>query len=125
MLNSSSVADMISGIIDYERNDYTKEDVIVVPHTIDGEGDVRYGQIKVNIHVPDIKMSVNNAKSVYRINYQRLIDIRKAVIQVLKSHYETGNGYNWTIGRMNPPIKEPDRNEHFVSVSLDITVRKN
>lgn len=125
MLNSSRVAGMISGLIDYERNDYTKEDVIIVPHTIDGEGDVRYGQINVNIHVPDIKLSIGNGKSVYRINHQRLIDIRSAVIEVLKNHYEEGSGYNWTIGRLNPPIKEPDRNEHFVSLALEITVRKN
>ena len=41
MLIQSDVASMISGQIDYERNDYTKEDVIIVPHNIDGEGSVR------------------------------------------------------------------------------------
>ena len=53
MLQASEVKNFISGVIDYERNDYTKEDVIIVPHTIDGEASVRYGQINVNIHVPD------------------------------------------------------------------------
>ena len=37
MLQASEVKNFISGVIDYERNDYTKEDVIIVPHTIDGE----------------------------------------------------------------------------------------
>ena len=41
MLQQSEVKTMISGVIDYERNDYTKEDVIIIPHRIDGEGSVR------------------------------------------------------------------------------------
>ena len=38
MLQNSDLATMISGCVDYERNDYTKEDVIVIPHTIDYQG---------------------------------------------------------------------------------------
>ena len=49
MLQESEVKTMISGVVDYERNDYTKEDVIIIPHTITGEGSERYGQINVNI----------------------------------------------------------------------------
>ena len=123
LLQGSEVATMISGVIDYERNDYTKEDVIIVPHTIDGEGSVRYGQINVNIHVPDIALSMGKGKSVHRINFQRLIEIRAKVIEVLQSYYEIGSGYNWIIGRLNPPIKEQDHDEHFVSLALELTVR--
>lgn len=121
LLQESEVKTMINGVIGYERNDYAKEDVVIVPHTIDGEGSVRFGEIKVNIHVPDI---VNKRKSVYTTNFQRLIDIRSKVIDVLKNHYEIGKGYNWSIGRLNPPIKEQNQNEHFVSLSLEITVRE-
>lgn len=124
MLQGSVVSTMISGVIDYEREDYSKEDVIIVPHTIQGEGSVRFGQIKVNIHVPDLKKPMGKA-TVYRINFPRLIEIRKAVIEVLKSHYESGEGWNWTIGVLNPPIKEQDHQEHFVSLDLELTVRKN
>lgn len=123
LLQASDVKTMISGTIDYERNDYDKEDVIIVPHTIDGEESVRYGQINVNIHVPDLAIPKGNGKSVYRTNHQRLIEIRADVIEVLQNHYEVGSGYNWNIGRLNPPIKEPDHNEHFVSLALEITVR--
>ena len=123
MLQESNVAEMISGQIDYERNDYTKEDVIIVPHNIDGEGSVRYGQVNVNIHVPDIVKNPGTQLPVYRINHPRLIAIRKAVINVLKNHYESGEGWNWYIGRLNPPIKEQGKNEHFVSLALEITVR--
>lgn len=121
LLQESEVKTMINGVIGYERNDCAKEDVVIVPHTIDGEGSVRFGGIKVNIHVPDI---VNKRKSVYTTNFQRLIDIRSKVIDVLKNHYEIGKGYNWNIGRLNPPIKEQNQNEHFVSLSLEITVRE-
>lgn len=121
LLQESEVKTMINGVIGYERNDYAKEDVVIVPHTIDGEGSVRFGEIKVNIHVPDI---VNKRKSVYTTKFQRLIDIRSKVIDVLKNHYEIGKGYNWNIGRLNPPIKEQNHNEHFVSLSLEITVRE-
>ncbi len=112
----------ISGLIDYERSDYSKEDVIIVPHTIDGEGSVRYGQINVNIHVPDIAVKAGGHIS-YRTDFKRLIEIRSRVIEVLRSHYESGEGWNWTIGRLNPPIKEQNHNEHFVSLALELTVR--
>lgn len=123
MLTESEVKTMISGSIDYERNDYTKEDVIIIPHSIDGEESVRSGQINVNIHVPDLAIKSTNHPPVYRINYPRLIEIRKKVISVLQNHYERGCGYNWNIGLINPPIKEPEHNEHFVSIALEITVR--
>lgn len=123
LLQGSEVKTMISGVIDYERNDYTKEDVIIVPHTIDGEGSVRFGQININIHVPDIAKPQGKGKSVHRINFPRLIEIRAKVIEVLQSHYEIGKGYNWTIGRLNPPIKEQQHDEHFVSLALELTVR--
>ena len=123
LLQGSEVKTMISGVIDYERNDYTKEDVIIVPHTIDGEGSVRFGQININIHVPDIAKPMGKGKSVHRINYPRLIEIRAKVIEVLQNHYEVGMGYNWNVGRLNPPIKEQNHDEHFVSLALELTVR--
>ena len=123
MLTESSVPEMISGEIDYERNDYTQEDVIIIPHAIQGEGSVRFGQVKVNIHVPDL-VKKSGKQPVYVTNFPRLIAIKKAVIDVLKSHYESGTGWNWTIGELDPPIKEPGQNEHFVSLALEITVRE-
>lgn len=122
MLQESEVKTMISGVIDYERNDYAKEDVIIVPHTIAGEDDVRFGQINVNIHVPDLPKRVNG-KTVFRTHFKRLIEIRSKAIEVLQNHYEHGQGYNWNVGLINPPIKEPDHDEHFVSFALEITVR--
>nr|DAI65952.1 MAG TPA: hypothetical protein [Bacteriophage sp.] len=125
MLQQSEVKTMISGVIDYERNDYTKEDVIIIPHRIDGEGSVRFGQINVNIHVPDVTIPQGKGKSAHRTHFSRLIEIRAKVIEVLKSHYESGMGYNWTIGSLNPPIKEPNHDEHFVSLALELTVRNS
>lgn len=124
LLQGSQVKEMISGSIDYERNDYSKEDVIVVPHTVDGEGSLRLGQINVNIHVPDKTLAAGKGKSVKRINFKRLIEIRAKVIEVLQNHYEIGKGYNWQIGRLNPPIKEPDHDEHFVSLALELYIRE-
>ena len=123
LLTGSSVAAMISGVIDYERTDYSKEDVIIVPHGIDGEGSVRFGQINVNIHVPDL-VDKSQTNPTYRTNFNRLIELRKEVITALENHYEVGQGYNWNIGMLNPPIKEPDHNEHFVSLALELTVRE-
>ncbi len=123
ILQESDVKTMISGVIDYERSDYTKEDVIIVPHAIDGEGSVRFGQINVNIHVPDIAKSVKG-KTVFRTHFKRLIEIRNKAIEVLQNHYEHGAGYNWNVGLINPPIKEPEHDEHFVSFALELTVRE-
>lgn len=122
LLQESQVKTMITGVIDYERSDYSKEDVIIVPHAITGEDSIRFGQINVNIHVPDL-VKKTGKNSVYKINFPRLIAIRAKVIEVLKNHYEMGKGYNWTIGMLNPPIKEREQNEHFVSVALELTVR--
>lgn len=121
ILRQSEVKTMISGVIDYERNDYTKEDVIIVPHTITGEDSVRFGQINVNIHVPDLPKKVNG-KTIFRTHFKRLIEIRSKAIEVLQNHYERGAGYNWTVGLINPPIKEPEHDEHFVSFALELTV---
>ena len=122
LLQESQVKSMITGVIDYERSDYSKEDVIIVPHAITGEDSIRFGQINVNIHVPDL-VKKTGKNSVYKINFPRLIAIRAKVIEVLKNHYEMGKGYNWNIGILNPPIKEREQNEHFVSVALELTVR--
>lgn len=122
LLQNSPVANMITGSVDYERADYTKEDVIVIPHTITGEASVRFGQINVNIHVPDIAIKTGK-NPVYKTNFKRLIAIRSEVIKILANHYEVDKGYNWNIGLLNPPIKEPDHNEHFVSLALELTVR--
>lgn len=122
LLQNSEVKSLISGSIAYGRSDYTKEDVIIVPHAIDGEDSVRYGQIKINIHVPDL-VKKGGKTPVYETNFPRLIEIRAKAIEALKNHYELGKGYNWTIGLLSPPIKEPEHNEHFVSFPLELTVR--
>lgn len=125
LLTASDVATEITGTIGYERTDYTKEDVIIVPHTIDGENSVRFGQINVNIHVPDLPGTDSDGHTTYSTHFQRLIDIRKKVIAVLQNHFEKGSGYNWYIGRLNPPIKEQQHEEHYVSLALELTVRGN
>ena len=122
LLQKSQVKNLITGTIDYERSDYSKEDVIIVPHSITGEDSIRFGQINVNIHVPDL-VKKTGKNPVYKTNFPRLIEIRAKVIEVLKNHYEVGKGYNWTIGMLNPPIKEPEQNEHFVSLAPELTVR--
>ena len=124
LTESQDIQDVLDdGYVDYERTDYTVDGIIVIPHTIDGEASVRNGQVNVNIHVPDI-VAKKGKNPAYRINYPRLIELKKAVIKVLKSHYQTDEGWDWTIGLINPPIKEPDKNEHFVSLALEITVRE-
>lgn len=121
ILQKSEVKQLITGVIDYSRHDYTKEDVIIISKGSDGEDNRRLGSIVLNIHVPDLKSGKSTIK--YDINFPRLIAIRKAVIAVLQSHYEIGSGYNWTVGRLDPPMQEVGQNEHFLAVYLDITIR--
>lgn len=111
------------GYVDYERADYTKDAIIVIPHTIDGEGSVRNGRVNVNIHVRDLKQGKPKGNTVYRTDFSRLIAIKKAAIEVLRDHYESNEGWNWTVGLVNPPMKEVGHDEHFVSIFLEITVR--
>lgn len=115
----------ISGIVDYERTNYSREDVIIVPHTSDGEASLRYGQINVNIHVPDLVLTdPETGETVFRKNDTRLTEIRAQVIAVLQNHVEPGTGWNWYIGRLNPAIKEQGHNEHFMSLALQIVIRE-
>lgn len=114
----------ISGLVDYERTDYSKEDVIIVPHTIDGENSVRFGQINVNIHVPDLRRKDATGKTVTRKDDQRLTEIRAQVIGVLQNYVEVGSGWNWYIGRLNPAIKEQGHDEHYMSLALEVVVRE-
>jgi hypothetical protein len=123
LLSTSNVATAITGMVDWERNDYSKEDVVIVPHTMSGEGSTQLGQVNINIHVPDAKTKPKTGEPIYHTNWERLVELRAMCIEVLKSHYESGYGWNWTIGQLNPPIKEPDHNEHFVSIALEITAR--
>lgn len=114
----------ISGAVDYERTDYTREDVIIVPSTSDGEASLRSGQINVNIHVPDLNLTdPETGETVFRKNDARLTEIRAQVIAVLKDYVEPGSGWNWYIGRLNPAIKEQGHNEHYMSIVLEIVIR--
>ena len=123
LLFASSVRNYLTGTIDYNRNDYTREDIVILPRTITGEGSVRYGQINVNIHVPDL-----NVAGKFKPNLARFAILTPLVIEALKGHYETDKGYNWTIGFLDPPFKDTSlttTNEHFACVKLKITVRNN
>lgn len=122
-LKQSEIPGYISGEIGYERIDYTKEDVIIIPHDVEGLNSRRFGAIKVNIHVPDINISTV-ANPTYVKHNKRLLDILNKVIAVLKKHYETEKGYNWTVGSISPAMKEQGHNEHFISIHLSITIRE-
>lgn len=110
--------------IDYERSDYTTDGIIIIPRTIQGEVSVRNGQINVNIHVPDLPASTIQPNTVYKTNFPRLIELKKAVTDALKNHFQVAEGWNWSIGLINPPMKEQGHNEHFVSIALELTVRQ-
>lgn len=125
LTESETIQDLLKGgYVDYERTDYTKVGIIVIPHTIEGEASVRFGQVNVNIHVPDLIAKKDTKNPVYRTNFPRLIELKKAVVEVLKSYY-SNDGWNWIVGLQNPPIKEPGKNEHFVSIALEVIVREN
>ena len=105
MLQASEVKNFISGVIDYERNDYTKEDVIIVPHTIDGEASVRYGQINVNIHVPDKVIAKGKGQAVYRTHFKSKKDIG-VTINILFLYFSVLNFLNGR-GVINVPLALP------------------
>ncbi|MGV8135918.1 MAG: hypothetical protein AB2L20_11945 [Mangrovibacterium sp.] len=119
LLTSGPVIGIITGSVDYYRTDYTKEDIIIIPRTTTGEDSVRFGQINVNIHVPDTQ----NDNQQFYPDLERLQLIQKEVLKALKRHYESGEGWNWAIGQIDPPYQEKELNEHFISIKLELTVR--
>lgn len=120
VLVSSMIKREITGIIDYCRDDYSKEDIVIIPRTVIGDKSLRFSQVNVNIHVPDIR---NGSKT--KPNLARLLHLSKLVIDILKSHYEYDKGYNWYIATIDPPYKENDINEHFITIKLEVTIRNN
>lgn len=121
MLQASDVKTMISGVIGYDRNDYSKEDIVIIPHAMLGEDSLRFGQVNVNIHVPD-KATIK--QGVYEARRGRLVELRKRVIEILQRHYEIGEGYNWTVGLISEFIPEENQHEHYTSIALEITFRQ-
>lgn len=124
VLLDSGIANEISGNVAYQRNDYSKEDIIIIPHAMTGEDSVRNGQINVNIHVPDIAQAQAGGKVTYHTDFARLVAIRAKAIEALQNHYEYGCGYNWNVGLINPPMQEVGHNEHFVSFALELFIRE-
>lgn len=122
-LKQSDLPGFISGEVAYERVDYSKEDVVVIPHDATGLNSRRFGAIKVNIHVPDINISTTANPTYIKYN-DRLLEILNKVTPILKKHYEKGKGYNWTIESISPAMKEQGHNEHFISIHLSITIRE-
>lgn len=108
--------------ISWQRSNYEKtNEIVVVPHTATGEGSVRIAVVKVNIHVPDI---FENNNSCYETDFLCLNKIKKDVIIALKNHVDGSISTNWRISSLEPPIKEPEYNEHFVSVSIEAYIRE-
>ncbi len=109
-------------LVSWQRHGYEKtNEVVIVPHTCTGEGSIRIAVVKVNIHVPDIYDTENKC---YEVDYATLIALKKSVSDALKRHVLPGTGINWVITSLDPPIKEPQYNEHFVSVNIESYIRE-
>ena len=123
LTQSNDVVTALSGgEIAYKRADYSKPGIIIIPHSSDGEGSVREGRINVNIHVPDIHKGTAS-HSVYELNFQKLIQLKKMAIEVLRRHYESDEGWNWAIDQMDSPIEEQGHNEHYCTLILEVIIR--
>lgn len=109
--------------VGFDRIDYGKNGIIIVDLAIDGEGSLRFGRINVNVHVKD-KIFANKGKTINIADRNKLDDMSKAVIDVLKRHYNGNQGYNWYIGNISSPMAEQGQNEHIISIPLEIVIRE-
>ena len=108
--------------VSWQRHDYEKtNEVVIVPHIAMGEASIRTVVVKVNIHVPDIYDACSNC---YEKDLATLNTLKKQVTEALKRHVLIGTGINWRITSLDPPIKEPDHNEHFASVNIEAYIRE-
>lgn len=98
---------------------YAKE-AVIVPHHCEGEGSLRVATVYVNIHVKDVNRGANK---VFETNLSELNNITKQVSTLLRNHVVKGEGYNWVVSSIMPPLEEPNKNEHFVSVILTAYIR--
>lgn len=108
--------------IEWDRKGYDRtKEVVIVPHTTDGEGSLRAATIILNIHVPD-KYDADN--SCYEADRATLIDLKGKVIDAVKRYYWKGTGISWSVSSVGAIIKEPDHNEHYTSVYLTSHIRE-
>lgn len=108
--------------VSWQRSDYEdSKEIVVVPHTATGEGSIRIVVVKVNVHVPDIYDSENKC---YEADFSELNNLKKRVVKALKNHTDGSISTNWKITSLDPPIKEQEYNEHFVSVSIEAYIRE-
>lgn len=115
-------AQMTGVSVEWERKGYDKtKEIVIVPHYADGEGSLRDAVVVVNIHVPDKFDKTNNR---YETDFGALIDLKKSVVSTLKNYVWKGTGINWEVSSLNPPLKEPEHNEHFVSVRVTAHIRE-
>lgn len=107
--------------ISWQRHDYGEgQEIVIVPHMATGEASIRRAVVKVNIHVPDIYYPTEKS---YETDIKTLNNLKKQVSDILKRHHEIGTGINWQVTSLDPPIKEPDYNEHFVSLNIEAYIR--
>jgi len=91
LLNDHDVRTSITGnlIVGSVVGDFTKENVTINSLTL-GSGDIQRGIVNVNIHVPDISVTVGG-KTTKQRNNERLKTLTEMVAEVLMS-----NGYSST-----------------------------
>lgn len=107
--------------VEWQRHYGDTKEIVIVPHTATGEGSMRTAVVKVNIHCPDIYNPIGNA---YEADHPSLIGLLKEVIAALRRTTLPRTGINWVITMLDPAIKEPSHNEHFVSVTVEAHIRE-
>lgn len=118
ILDESSIKTTISGAIYKLRRPLNskKEDVVINSITI-GEGNVQAGVVNVNIHVPDIKVKIDDDMQ-NQPNTKRLGELTAMAFGILEE--VSSDDYSFFIASSNI-IEESEVNSHFQNIRLNFT----
>lgn len=117
LLATSSLESEISGMIikGGEITDFSKENVVIKSIVVDGGQDIQKGFANVNIHVPDIEISIAG-KPTKQPNNARLKELTDLATEVLQEYFNTD--YNLYIDSISV-FKDLDGiDNHFINFKI-------
>lgn len=93
------------------------EDVIINSPTINA-GQLQEGLVNVNVHVPNIVISVGGVQDPTQPNTLRLQQLVDMAVTVLADAWKDGGDVNFTVQQISGLIEESENNSHYVNIRL-------
>lgn len=119
-LHGSSLASAVSGGI-YKLSrpvNSIKEDVVINSITLNSD-QLQEGVLNVNIHVPNLSLSIDGVVDNSQPNFSRLKTLTSIAVGILTDVWAVDGNYNFNVQEPGNPIEEPDINQHYSNIRIE------